>query len=232
MMNHQPTYYQRLLEGWGLAKAKDLYAWWFDDSLNVLDKWRDVAERLARRSGVTIRPVKFHDFDAEVARCLEVYNNCWEQHWGFVKMTEREFIHLAHTLRQIAHPEMILLAEIEGQAVGISMTLPDVNEAIRPLNGRLTTWGLPIGLLKLLRGMKRIKTARMAVLGLMEGYRRRGIAELLILRTLDFGKNQLGYTGAELSWTLEDNVLVNRTIESVGGRRYKTYRIYSKSLTA
>ena len=123
-----------------------------------------------------------------------------------------------------------MLAEIGGRVVGFSITLPDVNEAIRPLNGRLTRFGLPAGLLRLLWRKRHIKTARMVVLDVLKEYRRRGVAEMLILRTLDYGKNVLGYTGAELSWTLEDNDAVNRTIESVGARRYKTYRVYEKSL--
>ena len=87
-----------------------------------------------------------------------------------------------------------------------------------------------VGLLRLLRRKRHIKTARMVVLDVLKEYRRRGIAELLILRTLDYGKNVIGYTGAELGWTLEDNDAVNRTIEAVGGRRYKTYRIYQKEI--
>jgi len=105
-----------------------------------------------------------------------------------------------------------------------------MNEATGPLNGRLPRFGLPIGLLKLLRSKRRIKTARVVVLDVLKEYRRRGIAEMLILHTLDYGKNVLGYTGAELGWTLEDNDKVNRTIEAVGGRRYKTYRLYEKGL--
>ena len=84
------------------------------------------------------------------------------------------------------------------------------------MNGRLTRFGLPLGLLRFLRRKRHIKTARMVVLDVLKEYRRRGIAELLILRTLDYGKNVLGYTGAELGWTLEDNDSVNRTIEAVG----------------
>ena len=112
----------------------------------------------------------------------------------------------------------MLLAELDGKPIGFSVTLPDINEAIRPLNGRLTSWGLPLGLWRLSRGMRKIATARVTILDVLEGYRRRGVAEALILRTLDYGKNVLNYTGAELSWTLEDNNLINHTIESVGGR--------------
>jgi len=127
-------------------------------------------------------------------------------------------------------PEMLCLAEVDDRPVAFCMTLPDFNEAIKPLNGRLTRWGLPVGLWKFQRGLKRIRTARLVTLGILEPYRRRGIAELLILRTLEYGKNVLHYTGAELGWTLEDNDPINHTIEAVGGERYKTYRLYEKTL--
>src|SRR5690606_577529 len=103
-------------------------------------------------------------------------------------------------------------------------TMPDLYEAIRPLGGRLTTWGIPLGLLKFLWNRKRIRTARMAVLGVLPGYRKRGVAELMILRAFQLGKQKLGYTGAELGWTLEDNEMINRTVESVGAKRYKKFR--------
>jgi GNAT superfamily N-acetyltransferase len=230
MMNHNPIYYVGLLESWGLTKEHDLYAWWFMDKLDLVERWRDRVEKIIRRSRVTIRHFNNDDFESEIVRCREVYNSAMSNLWGFVKLSDAEFRHLAKRLRRIAQAEQVLLAEVEGQPVGFSLTLPDINEAIRPLNGRLTRYGLPIGLWRLARGMRRIKTARMVILDVLEGYRRRGIAEALILRTLDYGKNVLHYTGAELSWTLEDNPAINHTIESVGGQRYKTYRIYRKSI--
>jgi len=230
MMNHHPPYYARLLESWGLAKAKDLYAWWFDDPHDMVAQWRARAERIVRRGGVTVRGVRRADFDAEVERCRTVYNRSQIDNWGAVRLTREEFTYLARQLVRFAPVEMLLLAEREGEPVGFAVTVPDFNEAIHPLQGRLTRFGIPVGLLRLLRRMRRVKNARMLVLDVLPEYRRRGIAELLILRTLDHGKNALGYTGAELSWTLEDNDLINRAIEKVGGRRYKTYRIYEKEL--
>jgi GNAT superfamily N-acetyltransferase len=230
MMNHNPPYYAELLESWGLAKAKDLYSWWFVDPYNMIEKWRHRAERLAQRGGVTVRSFRLRDFKAEVLRCKEVYDVVFQKQWGFAKMTDAEFDHFAAELKQIAVPELVFLAEVEGKPVGFAMTLPDVNEAIGPLNGRLTKWGLPIGLFRLFRNLKRVKTARLLALGVLEAYRRRGITELLILRTLEYGKNVLGYTGAELGWTQEDNDLINRTVEAVGATRYKTYRIYERPL--
>jgi GNAT superfamily N-acetyltransferase len=230
LMNHSRIYYRRLLESWGLEKCNDLYCWWFVDPHNLIERWRDRLERIAKRSGVTIRKFNNADFEAEVERCREIYNAAMRNHWGFVHLTEDEFKAYAKQIARIAQEDQVLIAEVEGKAVGVSVTLPDINEAIKPLNGRLTTWGMPVGLLRLARNMRRIKTARMMILDVLEGYRRRGVAELLILRTLDYGKNVLHYDGAELGWTLEDNDMVNRTIESVGGRKYKTYRIFEKAI--
>ncbi len=230
MMNHNPPYYAPLLEQWGLTKVQDLLAWWFDDSRDVRARWSRLAEWLARRGGVKVRPFRMNDFEAEVKLCNEVYSAATERNWGFVKASDAEFLHLAKQMARITVPEQVLIAEVDGKPVGFSITLPDLNEAIKPLGGRLTTFGLPIGLVRLLFRARRIKTARMMVLDVLEGYRRRGVGELLILRTLDHGRRALGYTCAELSWTLEDNTAVSRTIESVGARPYKRYRIYERFL--
>lgn len=230
MMNHNPRYYAELLESWGLTKAMDAYAWWFIDSLNLADKWRPRLERLMKRNRVVVRPFNLSNFAEDVLRCKEIYNAAMNDMWGFVRLTDAEFQYLAAQLKKLTDPRQVLLAEINGRPVGVSITLPDINEAIRPLNGRLTSYGLPIGAIKFLRNKRHIKTARMVILDVLKEYRRRGVAEMLILNTLDYGKNVLGYTSAELSWTFEDNEAINRTIESVGAKRYKTYRMYDKAV--
>jgi GNAT superfamily N-acetyltransferase len=229
MMNHNPPYYEELLTSWGLTKAKDLCAWWFSDNPRI-EQWRPRVERLARRSGVTIRSMQRDNVYREIEICKVLYNESWKDNWGFVPMSDAEFDDMARLLKHLAVPEMLLVAEVDGRAVGFSITMPDFNEAIGPLNGRLTRFGLPIGLLRLRSNMKRIKTARLIALGVLPEFRRRGIAEALILRTFDFGRHQLGYSGAELSWTLEDNQLINHTIETVGGQQYKTYRMFDKAI--
>ncbi len=230
MDNHNPPYYAGLLESCGLAKVKDLYSWWFVDPKNMGDQWRERAERIMGRGKITIRSFNKRDFDAEVQRCNTVYNGAMERNWGFVSLTEAEFRYMAGRLNELADPKMVLLAEIDGLPVGFSITLPDMNEAVQPLNGRLFPYGLPINVARFLWRRRRIKSARMIVLDVLEKYRRRGIAEMLILKTLDYGKNVVHYTGAELGWTLEDNPLVNRAIEAVGAKKYKVYRIYEKSI--
>jgi GNAT superfamily N-acetyltransferase len=231
MMNHNPAYYGRLLESCGLTKAKDLYAWWFFAHENHVDRLRPRVERAAARYGVAVRPLRRDDMPAEILRCRAIYNEAWKDNWGDVPMTLAEFEHMAKYLSRLAVPDLLLIAEVHGRAVAFSLTLPDFNEAARRLNGRLFSYGLPIGLLRFWRSLKQVKTARLLALGVIPEFRHKGIAELLIQRTFDYGTQVMGYTGAELSWTLEDNVLINRTIEAVGGRRYKTYRIYERTIS-
>src|SRR5262249_34687824 len=139
------------------------------------------------------------------------------------------FRYLAQHLKQFAEPELVLIAEIAGRPAGLCVTIPDFNQATRPLNGELFHYGLPVGLFQLWRNMRRIQPGRGLVLGILPEYRGRGLAELFILRTREVGQ-RLGYRGAELGWTLEDNRLINRPIQKAGGQPYKKFRIYRASI--
>lgn len=229
MTTYNPSWYPALVEANGFTKAKDLYAWELSASTPPPEKVARIAEKIRQREGVTVRPVNLKDFDAEVARVKTMYNMAWEKNWGFVPMTEHEFDHLARDLKQMVRPELALIAEVKGEPVGFGLTIPDANEAIKAANGRLTTFGLPIGLAKLLLASRRIRRLRLVLLGTVEGYRRRGLDAILYLDTLNKAR-ELGYEGGEISWTLEDNHLVNRAIESMGGKRSKLYRVYEKPL--
>ena len=227
MMPYNPTYYLGLLETCGFTKAKDLWAWELSASAAPPEKVARIAEKIRQRDGITVRPVSLKDFPAEIARIKEIYNSAWEKNWGFIPMTEREFDHMAKEMKAIVRPELVLIAEVKGEPVAFSMTLPDANEAFKAANGRLTTFGLPIGLVKLVLASRRIKRLRLLTLGIKEGFRRRGLDAILYLDTLRTAK-ALGYTGGEISWTLEDNHLVNRAIESMGGKHSKTYRVFQR----
>jgi GNAT superfamily N-acetyltransferase len=229
MMPHNPTYYQGLLEANGLTKAKDLYAFELSSSVEPPEKVVRIAEKIRQREGITVRPANLKDFKAEVERIREIYNSAWEKNWGFVPFTDAEFDHLAKEMKAIVRPELALMAEVKGEPVAFSLTLPDANQAIKAANGRLTQFGLPIGLAKLVLASRRINRLRLVILGIKEGYRRRGLDAILYLDTLRAAK-KLGYVGGEISWTLEDNHLVNRAIESMGGQRSKTYRVYQRAL--
>src|SRR5436189_5917631 len=148
---------------------------------------------------------------------------------GFVPFTEAEIEFMTHELKQLVIPEFTLIAEVGDEPAGLILCVPDINAALRHINGRLTTFGLPIGLVKLLYHKSRTRTARLIALGVIEKYRRTGIAEMLVLRIVEDAMIKRGITG-ELSMTLEDNFMINRFLEAIGAQRYKTYRIYSKSI--
>ncbi len=229
LMTYNPPYYATLFEACGLAKAKDLWAWELSSSAQPPEKVVRIAEKIREREGITVRHVRLDDFANEVKRIKAIYNAAWEKNWGFVPMTEAEFDHMAKEMKAVVRPELLLIAEVKGEPVAFSMTLPDANEALKVANGRLTTFGLPIGLVKLALASRRIRRLRLVTLGIKEGYRRRGLDAILYLDTIRTAK-QLGYEGGEIGWTLEDNHLVNRAIESMGGKKSKTYRVYQRSL--
>jgi GNAT superfamily N-acetyltransferase len=226
---HNPPYYADLIESCGFTKAKDWYAWWFSEAPPGAERLRTIAKARAGRQGVRIRPVNLKDMAGEARRIRSVYNQAWEKNWGFVPFTEAEMDHMAKEMKPLLVPPGTLIAEIENEPVGFVIGVPDINVALRHINGRLTTFGLPIGLLKLLYYRTKIRTGRLIALGVIERYRRAGIAEMLVLQVMDEAFKR-GFTG-ELSMTLEDNVMVNRFIEAMGAARYKTYRIYRKQLT-
>jgi GNAT superfamily N-acetyltransferase len=229
LMAYNPRYYLGLYEANGFGKAKDLWAWELSSSVPPPEKVARIAEKVRTREGIVVRPVNMKDFEAEVRRIKDIYNAAWEKNWGFVPMTEREFDHMAKEMKQMVVPELLLIAEVKGDPVAFSMTIPDANIALKAAGGRLTHYGLPIGLVKLLMAARKIKRLRLIALGTRQEYRKRGIDAILYLDTLKNARN-LGYTGGEISWTLEDNHLVNRAIESMGGRKYKTYRLYEKAI--
>jgi ribosomal protein S18 acetylase RimI-like enzyme len=234
MMPHNPPYYSALIEGWGFEKDKDLYAWWFEDPYNIVEKWQPFMNRVASRNAdITIRPFSRKHFERDVQRCMQIYDfarkNWW---WACVELSQSEIHYFTKQLSLFADEKMILIAEKDGQPIGFSITVPDLNEAIKPLNGRLTRWGLPVGLLRLTRGLKKVNTARMMVLCVLPEYRQRGVAERLIIDTLNYGKYTKQFKAGELSWTDEDNHKVNRIIERIGAKCYKTYRVYKKSVAS
>jgi len=225
---HNPPYYARLIEACGFEKVKDWYAWWFDPVNAPVSRLRRLVDARARRTPVKIRPIDLRRLADDSQRVSAVFNEAWKNNWGFVPFTEAEAAHMATEMRPILDPRMTLIAEIDNAQVGFVICVPDINVALKHVNGRLARFGLPIGLIKLLYYRRKIRTARFVALGVLEKYRRAGIAEKLVLQVLEEGASR-GFK-AELSMTLEDNVMVNRFIEAVGATRYKTYRIYKRTI--
>jgi len=226
---HNPPYYRHLIESCGFTKAKDWYAWWFADPAEATTHLRRLAARFRRRCTAVIRPANLKNIRDESRRLRHIYNQAWEKNWGFVPFTEAEIEFMTRELKPLLVPEFAWIAEIGNEPVGFTLCLPDINVALQKIDGRLTRFGLPIGLIKLLLYKRRIRKGRLIALGVVEKYRRAGIAEVLVLRVMEETMVKRGMTG-ELSMTLEDNFMINRFLEAIGAQRYKTYRIYSKSI--
>lgn len=230
MMPYNPGHYVAHFESvLGLKKAKDLYAFWLDAHTEPPPKVVRVAEKIRVKEGITVRPIRMQNFSSELKILKDILNSAWEKNWGFVPFTEEEFDHTARDMKRIAIPDLVLIAEVHGEPVAFSATLPDFNQALIKIDGKLTRYGLPIGLLKLLWHSKKINQLRLILLGVKQKHRKQGLDAILYLETLRTAR-RLGYKGGEISWTLEDNILVNRAIERMGGKRYKTYRIYEQEI--
>ncbi len=223
MMPYNPVYYKDLIERYGFKKAKDLYAYYLSaQEAEIPPRVERMVKLLEQRGNVKLRNVDLKkNFKKELKILREIYNDAWEYNWGFIPLTEEEFEHIGKDLKQIAMPELIFIAEVNGEPAGWSMTLPDINQALIKINGRL----FPFGLFKLLYYAKKINQGRLLTLGVKKKFRKKGIEALFYYYSMKKGK-ELGWKGAELSWVLEDNELIKHGIELMGGKHYKTYRIY------
>jgi GNAT superfamily N-acetyltransferase len=229
MMPHGRPYYAGRLQAHGYAAAKDLLAY----RLATDAKLSDVASALLARSGrgITVRPLSPTRVHEDVAVLREIFEDAWSANWGFVPFTADEFTHLATTLRRLVPDDFIGIADVEGTPAGMIVLLPDLNEAIRDLDGRL----LPLGWLKLLWRLRarRVTRGRVVLMGVRGRYHHgpRGPAlAMALMNAVREAARRRGITELELSWILEDNVRVLHLVEGLGAVVSKRYRIYEKSL--
>jgi GNAT superfamily N-acetyltransferase len=228
MMTYNPPYYIDLIERYGLQKAMDLYAYSTSgESFIVSDKLTRVAERLKKKDRISVRTINLKGFKREVEIVRRIYNDAWSHNWGFVPVSEEEFEHLAKDLKQIVDPEIAYIAEkevdgsVEPVPIGFFLAVPDLNRALKKLNGRL----LPFGLLKLLWHSRKIDFIRIITMGVVKEYQNLGIAAVFYDEVYRRAP-AAGYPRGEVSWVLENNMLMNRAMDLLGAQRSKTYRIY------
>jgi hypothetical protein len=224
MMPYNPPYYVELLEKYGLRKIKDLYAF-IKDKPGIPEVVLKLIERYKRRENVVIRQIDMRNLKREAIYLREVYNDAWADNWGFVPMTEKEMDYTIKKLKPIAEPSLVLFAEVRGKVVGAVASVPDINEVLKHLNGRL---GI-IGALKFLYYRKKITKIRSIIGGIKREFRGSGLFGALYYHT-EINGLKLGYRCAELGWNLEDNRQINEFEASVGARIYKKYRIFEMQL--
>lgn len=224
MMTYNPPYYLEFMDTYGMVKAKDLYAYYMDKSVHPPYRVVRMAESIKKKENIKIRTIDMKDFTNEVKRIKQIYNSAWSKNWGFIPMTDEEFDHLAKNLKLIVDPNLVFIAEVEGKLAGFSLALPDFNQVQIKLNGKL----FPVGILKLLwhtKISKKINGVRIITLGVVPEFQKRGIDTVFYVETYNVGTKR-GYTWGEMSWILEDNILMNRMLELLGSRLYKKYRLF------
>lgn len=228
MMPYNAPYYQKILEGYKLDKKTDLLAYEVKRG-NTDSKALDLMDRLISRldnKGIKIRSINTKDFKSEVAKIRDVYNKAWDKNLGFVPMTEKEFEFTAKELKMILDPRFCIVAEKNGEIVGFALGIPNINEVqINIKKGRL----LPTGIFKLLFNKSKIKSLRVLMLGVLDDYRKLGIEACLYGKII---RNSEGtpIEGAECSWMLEDNYMMNHAIEQINGKQTKRYRLFQKAI--
>jgi GNAT superfamily N-acetyltransferase len=231
MMGHAPRYCASRVEERGYRKARDLIAYAFDVVAPPPPRARRIFERLSRGGGLSFRPIEMRRFDQELQTIVDIFNDAWSDNWSFLPMTPAEVRHMGESLKPIVRAGYAWIGEADGEPAAMTVTLPNINEAIADLGGRL----LPLGWAKLLWRLKvrGTRTARMPLMGVRKKYQgtQRGAALALgVIEAVRSWHADHGAKEAELSWVLEDNRPTHDIIEMVGGRAYKTYRVYEKIL--
>lgn len=229
LMPHNPAYYPELFAGCGFSKAKDLLSWRVpmppDGEPPAIV--RRAADRALSAPGVRVRPLDPKRFDADLAAVKDIYNDAWAENYASVPMTDREFEHTVRQLKPIIRPELLQLVEVHGEPAAFSLWLPDTNQALRAAHGRLTTCGVPTGLIRISRAGRRINRTRAVTVGIKKEHRNRGLTAAMFTQA-QRAAFRLGYAESELSWILEDNHHANRYAKAVGGILFRTHRLYER----
>ncbi|MCS7221131.1 MAG: GNAT family N-acetyltransferase [Anaerolineae bacterium] len=237
LMTYNPCYYPEFVERFGFRKAQDLLAYHIDIEIfrehpeQAPAKLLRVVEKIRQRGDFTVRRVDFRRLPEEVERFKAVYNSAWEKNWGFVPLTDAEIDHMAKNLKQIIDPAIVFIAEAEGRPIGVILPLPDLNQPLRLAYPRpdVPEWWTLLKFFWHWKMRRRVTLIRVIAMGVIEPYRTRGVDAVMYY---EMGKAALerGYKEVEMSWILESNTVTNNTIKALGGRHYKTYRIYEKTL--
>lgn len=225
MMPYNPEYYLELMGECGLEKAKDLYAYYMTREDHVVASIGQIVSQTRAELPLVLRTIDLKEIETEASIIKKIYNSAWEKNWGFVPWTDKEIDHMARKLKKVADPDLVIIAEHEEKPIAFAFALPNLNEAIKRMNGRLFPWGI----LKFLYYRKKIKGIRALVFGVVEAYRNTGVSYVLYSE-LDKNAVGKGYEWCETSWQLEDNEPINRFVGSLGGKVYKKYRIFEKKI--
>jgi GNAT superfamily N-acetyltransferase len=225
MMTFNPAYYVELYEKFGLAKARDLNAFYISSETMVQPRIQKILDRVRQRANITFRDIDLKNLDNDLVIMREVYNRTLDRNWGFYPITQKDVEHSAGELKMIVDPDMVMIAMKDGKSIGFSLSLPNLNEFMWKLK-KLPIFLRVLGFLWLLK-TSLPKEARAIFLGVLPEYRSLGIGPVFYAETLVRGKK---FIGGEMGWIEENNKEITHGIEVIGGHKYKSYRIYEKAI--
>jgi hypothetical protein len=229
MMGHARPYYGARVEENGYRKEKDLLAYHIGSDFQLTPAMRLVIKRVKKR--VHLRPLRRSIFREELKILQDIFEDAWSQNWGFVPFTRAEFEHMGKSLKLLLPDDQVQIAEVDGVPAAFMVALPNVNEAIRDLNGKL----FPLGWLKLLWRLKVAypKSVRVALMGVRQRYQNSRLGAALAVMVVEACRApavRRGVLAAEMSWILDDNMGMRSILDALGAVLYKRYRIYGKEL--
>jgi len=229
MMPHSKECYSRLLEGQGYTPVRELFAYWVRTDFKTPPVMARLVERYA--GNVRLRPPERKRFMEEVETLRNIFNDAWSDNWGFVPFTSEEFADIGKSLKLFVPPDFIQVAEVDGEPAAFMVVMPNLNEVIRDIDGKL----LPSGWLHLLTRLwkHRIRTGRVPLMGVRRCYQNTPLGIALAFMVINEARSPVlnrGIGEVEMSWILEDNKAMHSILAACGSSVYKRYRIYEKYL--
>lgn len=226
LMPYHKPYYDELIKAAGFEKAMDMYAYRVTQATVSMDRMYRAEEIVRRRlPKLKIREIDLKNIESEVEIVREIYNQAWKDNWGFIPLTKEELAATAKDFKMILDTDIAHIAEVDGEPIAFSIALPDLNQALKHLDGTL----FPFGIFKLLWHRRNIDQIRTALMGVVPEYQGKGVDAILHKEAISNGLAK-GYKSSELSWVLETNTGMMRVAERIGASIEKTYRMYRKEL--
>jgi GNAT superfamily N-acetyltransferase len=221
-----PPYYRARCEEAGLEKAMDLWMWELDitDRTQMLPVIFELAEQVEPKHGIRIRKMSRRSLRRDMDRFADVYNSAWSQNWGFSPYSKKDLDYYASELQLVFDAPWFMVAERGAETVAVAITVPDINQVLRRMNGRI----LPFGWWHYLRRRRIVTRCRVGFLGVKPEYQHTGVAAALYVEHFDMAA-ATRIKGGEMGWILETNRAMNRGMEAMNGRKVKTYRVYQRA---
>jgi hypothetical protein len=228
-MNYNPPYYLDLLQRFGYKKEHDLFAFYICDDIlkdeKIMQRLKRLSDAVVKREKISFRYFDTKNFKNEIEKIRLLFNDYMSDNWGFVPMEKKEFDFIAQSLKPVLIRELAIFAEVDGETVGFSLALPDINQVVKRINGKL----FPFGIFKFLFLKNKITDIRVILMGINKPFRKKGLEAVFYYQTIiESAKRK--FTGAELSWVSEANPLMIRALENLNAKLYKRYRVFKKEI--